>query len=222
MKKILKGSHILISAGPVWSALDKVRVITNIFGGSLGLIIAKQAYQMGACVTLLMGPGRVSLPKCKPKFQIIRFKYFDEILKLVIDEVNSKKYNVFIHSAAVSDYKPKYSNKKKIKSGKNNLLIRLTPTTKIVNLIKKIDNDIFLVKFKLEVNNSDQELIKKAYNSLIESNAELIVANDFKTVSRKHKGFIIDKDKKIIRVYGKEKIAYRLLQIISSRLKRRI
>ena len=59
----LKDKKILITAGPTWVAVDKVRVITNIFGGALGTIIAEQAKKTGAQITLLMGPGRARLPR---------------------------------------------------------------------------------------------------------------------------------------------------------------
>ena len=81
MNKILKNKKILITAGPVWVPLDRVRVITNIFSGKLGWTIAKTAHQMGAQVTLLMGPGKVILPDKKIKgLDIIYFRYFDELL----------------------------------------------------------------------------------------------------------------------------------------------
>lgn len=38
---MLNGKNILITAGPVWVPLDRVRVITNIFSGELGVTIAK-------------------------------------------------------------------------------------------------------------------------------------------------------------------------------------
>lgn len=220
MRKILKGLNILITAGPVWVEIDKVRVITNIFGGALGYIIARRAHQKGAKITLMMGPGRTIIQKSTTNFKIIRFKYFDEILNLVRKEVGTKKYHVMIHSAAISDYMPINTGSDKIKSGKKSLYIKLIPTIKIVNLIKKIDKKIFLIKFKLEVNKKDHELINIAYKNLFESKADLIVANDFKTVSRSHKAFIIDREKQIKKCIGKEVIADNLLRIMLVKMKK--
>lgn len=222
LKKIFNNKRILITAGPVWVPIDKVRVITNIFSGKLGLIIANLAHTLGADVTLLMGPGKILVPAKKlSRFKIIKFRYFDELLELVKTHVGSKRYDVIIHSAAVSDYRPIFVKRGKIKSGKKELSIRLKPTIKIVDLIKKIDPDIFLVKFKLEVGLSQQELINIAYRSMIQSNADLIVANDFQTVTRGHKNhvaFIINPQKLIKKITGKEKIADELLRLIGLRL----
>lgn len=222
MKKILKNKKILITAGPVWVPIDKVRVITNIFSGRLGWSIAKMAHKMGAEITLLMGPGKIILPSKKiKKLKIIYFRYFDEILKLVKKEVISKKYGIMIHSAAVNDYAPIFSEEKKIKSGKSKLIIRLKPTIKIVDLIKKLDPSIFLVKFKLEVDLPKKKLIDVSYKSMLKSNADLMVANNMETVEKYkgHEAFIIDPKKNIKKVIGKDKIALNLLKIINSKLK---
>jgi len=221
MQKILKGINILITSGPVWVEIDKVRVITNIFGGALGYIIARKAYHRGAKVTLMMGPGRILLPKSTANFRIIKFKYFNEIYNLVKKEISSKKYHAMIHSAAISDYMPIDMKSNKIKSGKKNLFIQLKPTIKIIDLIKKIDKKIFLIKFKLEVNKKDHDLINIAFKSLCESDADLIVANDFKTVRKSHKAFIIDRGKQIKKYIGKEVIADNLLRTMLIKMNKR-
>lgn len=216
MKK-LRDKKILITAGPCWVPLDRVRVITNIFGGSLGVLIAKYALQEGAHVTFLFGPGRARLPSKKENLRIIRFRYFNDLLNLIKKEIKSKRYDIVIHSAAVSDYTPIKFTKRKIKSGLRSLVINLKPTIKIVDLIKKIDPSIFLVKFKLEVHESKNQLIGVAYRSMLQSNADLIVANDFNTVISKHKAYIIDRDKNVKLFLYKENIARGLIKLIIER-----
>ena len=212
MVKILKNKKILITAGSTWVPIDAVRVITNIFGGKLGFIIAKTAFNMGADVTLLLGAGRIMIDeKIQKEIKVIHFKYFNELLELIKKEVSSKKYDIVIHSAAVSDYTPVSVKKGKIKSGYNNLIIKLKPTVKIVDRIKKWDTSVFLVKFKLEVGLNENKLIGIAYKSMLQSHADLIIANDFKDISGNHKALIIDKNKKIIKCEGNENIARDLL-----------
>ncbi len=215
MKKFLKDKKILITAGPVWISLDEVRVITNIFNGILGLIIALEAQRAGAETTLLLGPGRIQIPSKIPlNLKLIRFKYFDEFFDLMKKEVSLNKYDVIIHSAAVSDYEPIKVHEKKIKSGQKNLIIQLKPTLKIVDQIKKWDPSIFLVKFKLEVDSRKKELIHRAYNSMTKSEADLMVANDLKNMSGKHEATIIKKDGTTVECKGKKEIAQKLLYMI--------
>ncbi|MCP4136842.1 MAG: hypothetical protein GY754_38080, partial [bacterium] len=173
---------------------------------------------LGADVTLLMGPGRARLAEPTERFNIIKFKYYEEILSLVKEHVGAKKHEIMIHSAAVADYTPVETGAGKIKSGKDELVITLKPTIKIVDLIKEIDPSLFLVKFKLEVDLPEEKLIDIAYNSMLHSKADLIVANDFTTVSNNHKAFIIDPEKNIESFTEKEVIALNVLKTIAARV----
>lgn len=219
VEKLLKNKKILVTGGPVWVPIDKVRVITNIFGGSLGLKIAIKAAEMGGAVIFLLGPSRINIPQTLPKnLKIIRFKYFEELLMLMKKEIYSNKCNIVIHSAAVPDYIPKNIYNGKIKSGKKKLVIEFKPTLKIVDLIKKWNSSVFLVKFKLEVGLTEKQLINVAYMSMVFSRADLIVANDFLDTRNEHKAFIIDNNKNIIKCVGKETIAGKLIYKIKELL----
>lgn len=213
----IKGKRILISAGSTWVAIDRVRVITNIFSGRTGLEIAKYARGKGAVVTVLMGCGSVPLDKKSINgIRVIGFKYFDELSDLVEREVGSRVYDILIHSAAVSDYRPVRVDSGKIKSGREDLIIKLKPTVKIVDRIKTLDPSIFLVKFKLEVEASDKELIEIAYKSMLVSRADLIVANNLGDC----KAYIIDPAKNVVVVHDRKNLAENLLKIVYQKFKK--
>lgn len=205
--------NILITAGPVWSPIDKVRVITNVFGGSLGKEIAEYALSVGHRVTLLMGPGRVNIFSRGKTIKVIRFKFYDELFSLMKKLVSTRKYSVVIHSAAVSDYQLIHINNGKIKSNQKKLVLVFKPTKKIVDYLKKFDPNIVLVKFKLEVNKTKEDLIRIAQESMVSSNADLMVANDFDTVDKNHVAYIID-GKSIKKVIKKENIARQIIKKI--------
>ncbi|MEW6087448.1 MAG: phosphopantothenoylcysteine decarboxylase [bacterium] len=216
MKKNLLGKNILITAGPTWTAIDKVRVLSNIASGRTGTEIAEYACKMGAKVTLLLGPAQILLDKKIAKnIRVLNFRYFDELFDLVKKEVRSGEYDIFIHSAAVSDYKPCKTFRGKIKSNQK-LTIKLKPAEKIIDCIKKIDPAIFLVKFKLEVNKPDAQLIKTAYKSMKQSRADLVVANTPDIA--KQKTFIINPSKQITEVPQRKKLPEYLFKAISRNL----
>jgi phosphopantothenoylcysteine synthetase/decarboxylase len=97
-------------------------------------------------------------------------------------------------------------------------LIKLKPTIKIIDRIKKWDKKVFLVKFKVESNLQKKDLIEGSYKSMLFSNADLIVANDLKDMKDdKHKAFILDSEKNIIICNTKLEIAKNLLDTISKR-----
>lgn len=210
--------EILITAGPVWVPIDKVRVITNIFGGRLGYAIATEAINRGYRVTILLGPTRISYESLRSRSKVIQFHYYSELKTQLFKLLKTQKYSAVIHSAAVSDYQPFPVAIGKIKSGKNRLIIRLKPTLKLVDSIKKLSPNTYLVKFKLEVDKSKKELLKIAKNSLIASSADLIVANEFSTINEKHEAFIMDAKGRYLSITGKQKIAKNIMDIIDSKI----
>jgi len=200
----LKNKKILVTAGPTWVAIDKVRIMTNIFSGRTGAGIASDLQKKGAKVKLLLGPGRVMPPK---GLKVERFYYFDELYKLMKKEISSKKYDIVIHSAAVSDYEPIKKQAGKISSGKKSLSVKLKPTPKIIQQIKKWDKNVFLIQFKLEVGKTKKQLIDVGYKSMIKNKADLVVVNDFNKISdTKHEAWVVDGEKVVNKVANKSEL----------------
>jgi phosphopantothenoylcysteine decarboxylase/phosphopantothenate--cysteine ligase len=65
----------------------------------------------------------------------------------------------------------------------------LAPLPKIIEQVKKVDPNVFLVGFKAEYDISDEELISRAKKRMKEAEMDLVVAND---VARKDVGFGTD------------------------------
>src|SRR4029079_14715994 len=61
-EKKLKGKKVFVSAGPTYEPIDPVRFIGNRSSGKMGLALAKELYNRGADVTLIMGPSKIELP----------------------------------------------------------------------------------------------------------------------------------------------------------------
>ncbi len=171
----LRNKKVLITAGPTWVPIDNVRVISNIATGKTGILLAERLQRIGTKVTLLLGPVE---PCClSNKIRLKRFKFFGELENLIKRELEAKKYDIVIHSAAVSDYRPKTYFKQKVKSGIKQWNINLVPTPKIIGSIKKINRTLFLVGFKFEPQSPKSELINKAKILIQHSKADLVVAN---------------------------------------------
>jgi len=171
---ILDGKKILMTAGPTIEYIDPIRVITNQSTGKTGVLLASQLISAGAAVTLVYGPGSEEPPKGA---KIIRVKTVNEMFNAVKKEMRCKKFDIVILSAAASDYTTKKS-KSKIKSTKENLVIKLQRAPKIIDHIKKIQPDTFLVGFKAETDISKKSLVDSARRKLRESSADMIIAND--------------------------------------------
>jgi len=210
----LKNKRILITAGPTWVPIDKVRVISNIATGKTGILLAKEAKRRGAKVKLVVGP--VGTIRLSSSIRIKHFCYFKELHRIIKNELDTKKYDIVIHSAAVSDYQPRKSFSGKIKSKNRNLFIDLESTVKIVDKIKKYAPETFLVLFKLELNMNKEKLIKEARKTMRDSNADLAVANTFSKGS--YRAFIVDDNKLLGTSSSKQILVKNLLKTISSQL----
>ena len=219
-RRDLKGKKILVTAGATFEEIDPVRVITNKSSGKMGNSIAEQAFLRGADVVLLRGHNSV-----EPNYNIKEEKFttvkdlFNKIKK------NIKKVDIVIHAAAVSDFEIGNKKNNKIKSRKE-LHLELSPTTKILEKLKKLNKKIFLVGFKAEYNLTKNELINSAYNLLKSANADLIVAND---VGKENAGFDVDtnevfvvnkrKNTQHIELEDKKIIADKILKLIAEKTK---
>ncbi len=108
--KVLKGQHVLVTAGPTFEAIDPVRGITNLSSGKMGFAIARAATEAGATVTLVAGP--VSLPTPRG---VHRVDVKSALNMLDAVENKASVANVFIATAAVADWRPVNASDRKIK-----------------------------------------------------------------------------------------------------------
>lgn len=198
LSSVLSGKNVLITAGPTIEPIDTVRILTNQSSGKTGVLLAKEMISAGAKVTLVYGPGTEKPPKGA---KIILIKTVQQMFDAVKKELKAKKFHVAILSAAPADYTTT-PIKSKIKSDKPSITIKLKKAPKIIDNIKKIQEDIFLVGFKAETNISRQKLIESAKKKLKNSRSDLIIANDIGSKYQKNQQLnqvlIIDKSGKII------------------------
>jgi phosphopantothenate-cysteine ligase/phosphopantothenoylcysteine decarboxylase/phosphopantothenate--cysteine ligase len=177
--------NVLVTAGNTQAPIDRVRCITNIFTGRTGATIAAEAHRRGHAVTLL-----TSHPETAPAdVRCIAYRTFDDLHTLLTEHVTSGRYGAVIHSAAVSDYLvtgvyggefPALVDRAaaKVRSDEPDLWLRLARAPKLVDRIR--DPWGFrgvLVKFKLEVDVSEPQLLDVAERSRRQSGADWMVAN---------------------------------------------
>jgi len=170
----LRGKKALITAGPTIEYIDPVRVITNQSTGRTGVLLASELVSAGAKVTLIYGPGKESPPK---GVKLIRAETSQEMFDAVKKEMK-QKFDIVILAAAVSDYIPEKPSSTKIKSDQNKIILKLKRASKIIDQIKRIQKNVFLVGFKAETNISREKMISESRRKLKESDADFIIAND--------------------------------------------
>ena len=177
--KPLKNKYVLITAGPTQEAIDPVRYITNHSSGKMGYALAKQAFLLGARVTLITGPANLKVPygiKCinitsaREMFEAVKENYHDQ--------------DFIIKAAAVGDYRPKETAVNKIKKKDDNLVLELVKNDDILSYLGQHKTNQIICGFAMETEN----LIKNAKDKFIKKNCDLLVANSLKESGAGFKG----------------------------------
>jgi phosphopantothenoylcysteine decarboxylase/phosphopantothenate--cysteine ligase len=108
--KVLKGQHVLITAGPTYEAIDPVRGITNLSSGKMGFAIARAAQHAGAEVTLVAGPVSLPTPRGVRRVDVRSALQMQDAVQIAAPQAT-----VFIAAAAVADWRPASALDQKIK-----------------------------------------------------------------------------------------------------------
>jgi phosphopantothenoylcysteine decarboxylase/phosphopantothenate--cysteine ligase len=222
-KSWFEHKKVLVTAGGTIEFIDPVRVISNLSSGKTGISIAREAKARGADVTLIFGNGSSKFEELNDP-RIINVNTSEDMLNTVRQVLSSSEYDVGIFSAAVSDYTLADKSKIKMKSDSPYLDLRLSPTKKIIDEVRDLSNKMFLVGFKAEYSLPCSVLIERAYERLIKSRCDMMVANDIgrdgsKIGSDKIETYIVDVEKNVIHtpIQDKPMFAKCLLDIIENR-----
>ncbi|HWI55229.1 MAG TPA: bifunctional phosphopantothenoylcysteine decarboxylase/phosphopantothenate--cysteine ligase CoaBC [Desulfobacteria bacterium] len=165
----LEGRTFLITAGPTREFIDPVRFITNRSTGRMGYALARAARERGAKVILVSGPVDIPAPD---GVTLIPVQSAGEMFEAVKD--NFQSADVIIKAAAVADYTPSQTLKKKLKKGDGVLNLELDRTQDILKYLGENKGNHILVGFAAETDN----LIENAQKKIQSKNLDMIVAND--------------------------------------------
>jgi phosphopantothenate-cysteine ligase/phosphopantothenoylcysteine decarboxylase/phosphopantothenate--cysteine ligase len=142
-------------------------------------------------------------PQDNSRWRVESYRTFDDLRRLMEIEITGRNFDAIVHVAAISDYAVAGTYRLdsstlfdlgsltfqwsphlvqaiggKVKGNHAELWLRLTPTPKLVDLIRRPWGfDGTLVKFKLEVEVSETRLREIAESSRRQSDADMIVAN---------------------------------------------
>ena len=214
---MLSGKSVLITAGPTKEPIDPVRFITNRSSGKMGYSLAEAAIDAGAIVTLITGPVDIDPPM---KCNTIPVETAKEMHEAVMHHVNKK--DIYIGTAAVSDYRPARKNETKLKKDDKGspLILELVENQDILKSVSELDERPYVVGFAAETN----DLIKNAKTKFKNKGLDLVVANDVSdtsigfdsddnavTLITKRRNLAIEKE-------SKRKIAKKIIKLIAEEI----
>jgi phosphopantothenoylcysteine decarboxylase/phosphopantothenate--cysteine ligase len=167
-KGSLRGTHVLVTAGPTHEPIDPVRVIANRSSGRQGFAVAGAAAALGARVTLIAGPVALPTP---PGVARIDVETGEEMLAAVHSALPC---DAAILVAAVADWKVEASPAK-LKKSAGPPQLRFAPNPDILATLGTHPlRPRLLVGFAAETD----DLLANAAAKRTAKNADWIVAND--------------------------------------------
>ncbi len=209
----MKGKRILITCGPTWVAIDPVRVFSNISTGALGQTLAKKLSSLGTRITLLEGP--VVQPLKHREIRIRKFRFFSELQELLKAELLSGQFVGLLHTAAVADFQLPQKKSQKMDSTRS-VRLKLVPTEKLINSIRRLAPKIFLVGFKLEPGLNRTKALRAAKELFKKAKCNLVVANS--VTNKSYNAWIIRDDRILAQAHSRSQLAQKLIQQLKKNL----
>jgi len=207
---LLRGVHVLLTAGPTREAIDPVRFVSNRSSGKMGFALARAAGEAGATVTLVAGPVALDAP---PDVECVRVETAEEMYTQVMQRLAG--CDVFIAAAAVADYRPATIAPQKLKKSRQATTLELVRNTDILAAVAKTPDPPFTIGFAAET----EKLAEHARTKRMSKSLNMVVAN---RVGQPGTGF--DSDDNAVHVFWeggdlqlsqvpKERIARQLIRL---------
>jgi phosphopantothenoylcysteine decarboxylase/phosphopantothenate--cysteine ligase len=170
--KVLRGRHVLVTAGPTFEALDPVRGITNLSSGKMGFAIARAAAEAGADVTLVAGPVHLATPA-----GVTRIDVQSAVQMHAAVMERAPAHDLFIATAAVADWRPVNAAQQKIKKDGSGRVpaFEMTENPDILASVARLPagQRPYCVGFAAE----SHEVVRHAREKRLRKGVPLIVAN---------------------------------------------
>ena len=164
----LEGRRVVVTSGPTSESIDPVRVLTNRASGRTGRAVAKACYVRGADVTLVHDGPEV------PYATTRQVESAAEMLDAVGEVAGAA--DALVSAAAIGDYTVEAADEK-LRSGRE-LTLELEPTPKLIDSVRAAHPHLPIVGFKLETSGDDDEMIRRARETLDRAGLAFVVAND--------------------------------------------
>ncbi|HAL08962.1 bifunctional phosphopantothenoylcysteine decarboxylase/phosphopantothenate--cysteine ligase CoaBC [Mammaliicoccus vitulinus] len=211
----LQGKNVLVTAGPTVEKVDAVRYFTNRSSGKMGYALAEAARDLGANVILVSGETNLTQPT---GLEFIQVSSAEEMFQAV--KARMHDMDMIIKAAAVADYTPVEKSDNKMKKKDGDLELNFKRTTDILKYLGEHKEQQYLVGFAAETDNVEAYAMGK----LKKKNADVIVANHvanqeigFRSSDNEVEMFFANGDRVPLAKESKQKIAFKILNEITSR-----
>jgi phosphopantothenoylcysteine decarboxylase/phosphopantothenate--cysteine ligase len=169
----LDGRKVIVTAGGTQEPIDPVRVIANRSSGKQGLALAQASLDLGAEVTLIIGPICLAIP---PGAQRVEVNTTGEMLEAVL--AASAAADVLLMAAAPADFRPANPVAHKLKKEAGAPPIQLAANPDILAAVARQKDVTGCPKVTVGFAAESQDLLENARHKLEVKKLDLIAAND--------------------------------------------
>ena len=219
--KELSGKEVLITAGGTREFIDTIRFISNSSSGFMGYCLAYESLLRGAKTTLVTCTETYGIETFGAS--VAKVISSEDMYKKVMEKIDGDGVDIFISSAAVSDFKPLKKAQKKIKKDElsgDKFIVELEKTKDILLEVstKIARKRKIIIGFALE---DDESGIESARKKLRERNLDAIVFNTISSINSERGNFwlLTPSEEKYLGELEKKELAFSLFEFIKDKFK---
>ncbi len=172
----------LVTCGPSWEPIDRVRRLTNFSTGRLGLLLSAALADAGHEVLCLKGEAATAHGTVPG--EILPFSTNDDLLAKL--QAQAGRAGAIFHAAALCDYRVKSIHAEhgdavlgaaKIPTRSGNLKLELEPTVKVLPQLRALFPAAKIVGWKYELDGTGDDVIDRALRQIAECATDACVVN---------------------------------------------
>ncbi|MBN1845403.1 MAG: phosphopantothenoylcysteine decarboxylase [Sedimentisphaerales bacterium] len=160
--------RFMVTAGPTREYIDPVRFLSNASTGRMGYACAAAARRRGHEVTLISGPVARKVP---PGVRFVPVVTADQMDRAVRDDY--AKCDCVIMTAAVGDYRPRRTRRRKLQKSDDSLRLELVRTPDILAGLGRSKRRQILIGFAVQ----DRAARQNAERKCRAKNLDAVVLN---------------------------------------------
>jgi phosphopantothenoylcysteine decarboxylase/phosphopantothenate--cysteine ligase len=176
--------RIVITSGPSYEPIDRVRRLTNSSTGELGTLLAESFAEAGHSVVCFRAVASTFAAPLWP-VEVIPFATNDDLVEGLNRLPAREEVNVVLHAAALCDFKVKeLVNEEgvalpgsKISSRSGKLHLTLEPAPKVITSLRRMFPASILVGWKFELDGTQADVLDKGRKQLEECLTDACVLN---------------------------------------------
>jgi len=176
--------RIVITSGPSYEPLDKVRRLSNFSTGELGTLLAEGFAEAGHSVVCFRGVTSTFAPPLWP-VEVVPFTTNADLEHALLQTPSREEVNFVFHAAALCDFRIKEvhdekgepMHRDKIPSRGGPLQLTLEPLPKLIGSLRRMFPASILVGWKYELEGTAAEIVARGRQQMDEYLTDACVLN---------------------------------------------